>query len=470
MENYKNCYLFVLGRETKIALVELESVLRRFCFDVYTFNVAGNLVFIKFSTDYKLSATDLINSLGGTIKIFKIISEIKKSDLSEKIIKKIELDKKEQGGKIKFGISNFTSQLSRKEAQDLGIKIKNSLKNSFSIRYIENKDGGDLRSIVSAKNKLDSKGIEFGVFDSSSTDCLLLSKLVVVNDPVSWSERDYGKPRSDKYAGMMPPKLARMLINITLGDASTNGQFPIINQCSSDSINENCPSRQSEAGADELKIENCNDMVVVDPFCGSGNILIEAIVLGLDVIGSDISEKAVNDSMTNLDWLKDQDTNNLKPNSYSLFKADATKDELWDKIKNLGIKGQQNIVENEEKQSSKSRTQESRKLIIVSEPSLGKPRRKKPEKQEIEKEIGELKKLYLEFLKNISATCHPSFDICNLCLIFPLFELENGEKLSLYNQYIDEIAELGYTPIRNLIYGREYQVVKREIVFFSLKK
>jgi len=515
-EKYNNLYIFVLGRETKIALLELEQVLRRFCFGFSIITVSGNLVYINIPTDYPPPTTDLIRSLGGTIKIFKIIGEVERDEIVDKTSQQIVGRKSDQGGKTKFGLSNFTKSISRKDVQDMGIKIKMSLKKDLSIRYIENREGGDLQPVVSAKNKLDSKGIEFGFFEnvvSKSEDSLsemssraksgdplkqkeispltsigrndntiLLGKLIAVYDPVSWSKRDYGKPKSDKYSGMMPPKLARMLVNITLGLANSKKQVTISKQITN---HNNQSFKKSNLGQlSQLEIRNCNDIVVVDPFCGSGNILIEAFSLNCNVVGSDISEKAVNDSTANLGWLiESTESDSNKPQTHHIFQADATSEELIEKlIRHL--------------------PSTNHPLVIVAEPYLGKPKKNKPKKEDLKTEIVELKNIYLDFLKNLSKLCCHSaldaesiqrdsrvppageagkpeddrggnkyqFDLKVICLVFPLFELENGDKYSLFSEAVDEIKELGYTPIRNLIYGRDYQIVKREIVFLSLKK
>ncbi len=518
IQKYDNLYLFVLGRETKIALLELESVLRRFCFGFSISNVSGNLVFINIKNQKDFDYKGIIGSLGGTIKIFKIIGPVDKKEIIKKVSDSILNEKKDQTGKIKFGLSNFSDQISRKDIQDMGIKIKMGLKNDLSIRYIENREGGDLQPIISAKNKLDSKGVEFGIFNGvvarseatkssegdpfgqSGTTChpqldrgstnssvdsrldpkgpprggnddkVLLGKLIAVYNPVSWSKRDYGKPKSDKYSGMMPPKLARMLVNITVGEM-TNDKNQMSNKISNDK------SPKFEIRNSDFDI---NDKVVIfDPFCGSGNILIEASELGYPVVGSDISEKAVNDSVENLGWLSDQlEAKKLPPqgrdlgkktgksNSYNLFVADATKEELIEKLmvylpKKLPPQGRD--------LGKKTGKPNAYNLIVVAEPYLGKPKKNKPKTEDLKDEITELKKMYLAFLGNLSLIHNSLFNIRGIALVFPLFELENGEKLSLFDEAVDEIAELGYTPIRTLKYGRDYQVIKRKIAILKFK-
>jgi hypothetical protein len=56
-----------------------------------------------------------------------------------------------------------------------------------------------------------------------------------------------------------------------------------------------------------------------------------------------------------------------------------------------------------------------------------------------------------------------------ICMVFPLYELANGQKLSIFDECVDIISEIGYTLVcPPLEYGRDYQVVKRQIVLLKL--
>jgi len=92
---------------------------------------------------------------------------------------------------------------------------------------------------------------------------------VAVQDADSWSGRDFGRPRRNAKQGMLPPKLARMMLNLS--------------------------------GIDLEKA------TVFDPFCGSGTILMEAAMLEVkSMIGSDINAEATDDTKINLEWLAAQ--------------------------------------------------------------------------------------------------------------------------------------------------------------------
>jgi tRNA G10 N-methylase Trm11 len=193
-------------------------------------------------------------------------------------------------------------------------------------------------------------------------------------------------------------------------------------------------------------------MLVVDPFCGSGSVLMEAMMLGCDVIGSDISEKAVADSKLNLEWLSKN--YQIPDNKYRVFEEDATNEELVNKIHNSKF-----IIHNS-----------SQQLVVVTEPYLGCPKKFKQTYASAEREYLKIKELYINFLSNIKQLTINDTPL-TICLAFPLIETFENKKFSLYRHSVDEIRKLGYTQAcEPFVYGRDYQVVKREIVLLRLKQ
>ena len=121
-----------------------------------------------------------------------------------------------------------------------------------------------------------------------------------------------------------------------------------------------------------------------------------------------------------------------------------------------------------------------RDFVIVSEPYLGRPRNHKLTIEEEKEAAAEISKLYLDFLQNLRLTglrparkCYTSSvagGLKSICLVFPLYELKNGKKLSIFDRCIDFIRQIGYTLVcPPLEYGRDYQVVKRQVVLLKIK-
>jgi tRNA G10 N-methylase Trm11 len=120
--------------------------------------------------------------------------------------------------------------------------------------------------VVVAKNKLlPPEGCEFILIPEGEAD-LLVGRTLWVQAFEEWSERDYGRPERDAKVGMLPPKLAHMMVNLA--------QVP-------------------------------PEGTLLDPFCGSGTVLQEAAVLGYrNLIGADSDARGVERTRANFEWLK----------------------------------------------------------------------------------------------------------------------------------------------------------------------
>jgi len=120
---------------------------------------------------------------------------------------------------------------------------------------------------IITKNKLIEQGGEFVLL--VGRDETLIGLTSAVQDFEDWSKRDFGRPWRDAKRGMMPPKLSRMMINLAV---ETN--------------------------------QNLSSINLLDPFCGSGTILMEATMVGINqLIASDIDERAVKNTGNNLRWI-----------------------------------------------------------------------------------------------------------------------------------------------------------------------
>lgn len=172
------------------------------------------------------------------------------------------------GGTVKAGeviettISDYLKNLG-KDSVDFGIsvyggkgpnpkEIKEELKESgIKSRFVLPTQGSQLSSVVVKKQKLE----EFMFFDGT------VAHTVWVQDFESWNQRDYGRPAVEAHIGMLPPKVARMMVNLSGGGK------------------------------------------ILDPFCGVGTILMEALVTGHQVVGNDNNPQQVERTKKNLAWL-----------------------------------------------------------------------------------------------------------------------------------------------------------------------
>ncbi|MFA5061606.1 MAG: DNA methyltransferase [Patescibacteria group bacterium] len=382
-------YWFVLGRESLIAAAELHAVL--------------NLSEYKFAPPIlqavlnKFDAKKLITEFGGTIKIAEEIggglSEEQMADLIARELETVE-------GKINFGLS-FYSQGEKSEqmswVKKFGLNIKKKLKaEGYSVRYVENREPV-LSSVTVDKNGLTERGREFLITTGTSgARQFTVAKTLAVQPFEEFSFRDFGRPGRDDLSGMLPPKLAMMMINLA-----------------------QCPK----------------DGVLLDPFCGSGTILTEAMLLEYEnLIGADNSEKAISDTQKNIEWIKDK------------FEVGASKVEIFQNdIKNLSKKVKGGVS------------------AIVTEPFLGNPLKGYETQSQLVVQMAELKELYLASFKEFYKILKPGGVVV---FIIPCFRYKN-EWLKINCE--NEIKKIGFATEKlfenhtSLLYARPDQKIGREI-------
>lgn len=373
----KNKWLFILGRETILSLAEIKALflLKKINYEII--DQKENKLVIE--SEEMPTPQDLIKRLGGTIKIGFSIGKIKNPIDLAKFLDKYKLE-----GKIEFSINGSMS---------LGIETKKQLKQlGRSARYIEAKNSATI-----IYNNLIKSGADIEIYQ----DELFISSAI---QPIEeFSKRDFGRPGRDDESGMLPPKLAMMMINL----AAVN-----------------------------------SDQTIFDPSCGSGTIISEAILMGYNkIIGSDISNKAADDTTKNLQWLKTNFQIKNAPDDVNIFVGDATK--ISQKI-NL------NSID-----------------AIITEPFLGKPLRGNESSLVLEQQADELKELYTKSFTQFHKILKSNGVVV---FIIPRFKTQTGwVKIECEK----EIEKLGFKndciipKEKHLLYWRETQHLGREIWRFK---
>ncbi len=380
----KGKFAFFLGNNPQVSKSEIKSVLRLFRVE-YNELFASNFVLI-IDTQDKVEVNKLQERLGGTIKIAKLINLVSEADLESEIFKliKSKLGKEKfQFGFSLYGINNIS------EFKKLGLSLKRQLKEKDTkLRFITSRDT-KLSSVIIQKEKLIDQGLDIVIIKDKE---YYLGNTLTVQDYKSYSTFDYSRPSRDDKSGMLPPKVAKMMINLS---------------------------------------EALNDEVILDPFCGSGTILQEALLMGFsNVKGSDISDKAIRDTENNINWLEtklDLDISNVE-----IKKQDAQKISHVFNENSIGV--------------------------IITEPYLGPPDRTS------NSVINELSELYINSFKEFHKVLNEKGVV-----IFILPITDNGRI-----DILEEIEKIGFKKIDlsddsrgSVIYSREKQRVKREIFKFE---
>ena len=233
-----------LGRQPALGVAELESLYE-----------SRHIEPITGAALLDLDAGDIdFGRLGGTIKLARmltVIPEITWAKLEKYLLKNLpkHLEYAPEG-KLTIGLSVYGIDVPVKHMRCA--RCQENLRGDRPIRIVPNKFPA-LNSAQVLHNKLTHSGaLEFVLIRSGNQT--ILARTLFVQDIEAYGARDQARPKRDSRKGMLPPKLAQIIINLV-----------------------NPPS-----GA-----------TVLDPFCGTGVILQEALLMGYDVVGTDIDRRMV---------------------------------------------------------------------------------------------------------------------------------------------------------------------------------
>ena len=375
-------YLLVLGREPKLSLAELESLFS--AQNVKVLNLKDGTAPLAQVTCDKLD----LDRLGGTIKAGQILEE----NLSDYLAKL-------PAGKITLGVSDYSPKANKKSVWSLALKYKNLLKrHGRNVRLVPNNDGATLSSAASHHNQLGEKLNHIEILKFGNT----LAISIGTQNITAYAKRDRERPARDAFVGMLPPKLAQILINIAASDRK--------------------------------------DGVVLDPFCGTGVVLQEATLMGFSAYGTDLSDKMIDYSKKNLDWLVGRTPELQEKDAPKLYleQGDAT-DHEW-KLHEVDC--------------------------IASEIYLGHPLSAAPSGIKLKEYQQSTKELLTKFLKNLAPQIKSG---TRLCLATPAWLRPDGSYQGV--NILDELDKLGYNTLqykhaasRDLLYYRDGQIVARQLL------
>lgn len=398
-------YFFILGHNFILSIAEILSLLQRKKISFTIKEQSKEALVLETSIS---QPSNFQKELGGTIKIGKIIDFFDKKEF-EKIFSLALESLSSKRKKVYFGFSLYSleEETSLKKfdrlIKSLALKIKKELKSkNISSRWVSSTNIS-LSSVVVRKNKLNQpkRGIEFVILAKKNK--FYLGESLSVQDFSQEKYFDFGRPSRPIKSGLVPPKLARILINLS-----------------------------------QAKKED----IILDPFCGAGTILGEAIRQGYkNIIGADISKKAIKQTQENLNWLFKQIKQEKK---YQLILSD---------VRNISEKIPQESIG-----------------AIISEPYLG-PIKIKNQEEEIKKIIKELSDLYFTSFREFKKILKPKGKVV---IVSPVFILKKKKyflplKHKLKNQGWQIINPLEKTAYFSspLIYCQPNQKIWREILIFQ---
>ena len=431
-------YAFNLGRVFTLSLAELFSVFENMGLAFRLVDLYREVLIIE--TESELNLQKLQKRVGGTIRIMRVLdslgrkkmfgpSAVFKDYFDAKLLKEKFLPS--QTGKVQIGVSIFP--MARQlplygESKRIGLDIKRILTAAgLSCRAVlPQSDSLSLPSVIVTNERLLEKGAEIDFLVSEER--IYLAKTATVQDFEDYGRRDYQRPSRDPHVGMLPPKVAQMMINF--------------------------------AQSPEEEMHNPRSSVL-DPFVGSGTVIQEAIIMGLRGTGSDLSEKAVECAEKNLLWIKNR--YKLPPGRFELVTSD---------VKDLSTTLPQLNYE-----------------AIVTEGTLGPVYAKVPSENEIKRNFKNLERVYMTAFEVFKKILKPGKRVV---IAFPAYRLPTAQagRRAGYRFFdiVDKIKKSGYdivdplppvllesfdflqvTKRKSIIYDRKDQFVSREIFIFKLR-
>lgn len=392
-------YFFQAGSFPNLSYVELVSV-----FEIYGLSkdiihfFTEDIFLIKSKDISEEILLKIFNRLGGFIRFGQIV------DSTDTFLKEY----REREDRVVFGLSLLgeLDKENRKKDDNFLKRLANEIKRGIresgnSARFLIPRGSSlELNAAQMVNNDILEKGFELTILRNKDKQEEIYGKTLGIQDLEGYIERDMERPYSDIKMGVLPPKLARMMINF-------------------------CSLKQG---------------VIWDPFCGSGTVLMESAILGYNFLGSDIDENAIYYSEENIKWLNGQGY--LGNVVYETFQLDVTDpdSEIIKKLKNTEISA------------------------IVCEPFMGPPQTTVLTKERAQELLTSVKSLYKSLFEMLDdkigvrgikmVIIVPSYKTQKGWETFSIYDIISN-RWNLLNS--------DYSPTKDLKWGRKNSIITRNI-------
>ncbi|HVS79046.1 MAG TPA: hypothetical protein VHD84_02020 [Candidatus Saccharimonadales bacterium] len=399
MKQFEAKSLCILGRQPTLGLAELESLYG-----------AEHIKPLNGHALLDIPAEDInFKRLGGTIKTARVLAEIDGTDwkkLADYLIEKVpEYSAHLPDGKFTLGLSVYALDVTPRQISAALLEIKNRVRQAGRpVRIVPNKSPA-LNSAQVLHNKLTHKGAWELILikDGQRT---LVAQTLFVQDIEAYGARDQVRPARDARVGMLPPKLAQIIVNLAVGQL-------------------------------EDQVDDKTRIRVLDPFCGSGVVLQEALLMGYSVMGTDIDEKMIDASQKNIRWLFEKYP--ALEGGVDIEAADATNYQ-WPGFS-----------------------------TVVSEVFLGRPLAQLPDEAKLKTIINDADTIIKKFLLNLAPQLKSGRRVC---LAVPAWRRPNGQQVRL--PLLAKLTDMGYNYLDlehvkrdDLVYFRPDQTVARQLLILE---
>ena len=375
---------------------------------------SGEFFALSFEKDFDAS---VIADLGGTIKIGEVKAKFPTETIKEAFLKKDKRAKKQitealassglvegiakSSEKVLFGVSLYCTESTLRSSSGViqrfvGSAVKDELanlgqKSNFMGFGNERKQAQLSHVEVIKKNLVENKAEILFCIGRTET---WVATTVAVHNPFEFQKRDIYKPNQRKIFGM-PPRIARIMVNLS---SCTSGK------------------------------------VLLDPFCGVGTILQEALLEKAMVVGMDVNPWCVKAATENLDWLVRE--YGLKDADFRVLQGDVNR--LVEKI------GQETMD------------------CIVCEPDLGPALRQVPTGPYAEKIIQKLEPLYFGFFEQAFGALKPGG---RLVLVTPYIKTRSGQAVIMpINKKLESLGFKNVYPFSKDMFSQNVSLLLERVI------
>jgi tRNA G10 N-methylase Trm11 len=392
-----------------------------------------------FSVDDALEdAQALLNTMGGTIRLIALHEASFDGERTADIdLESFFAEQDVQAflglrdhGKHVFAIGSFDRFASPRDVNTIGIRLKKMLRaRGTSARYVNVRGNVMLGAASIWANNILRKGFELMLIPADGR--VYIGKTVAIQAIDAYTLRDAHRPVRDMKVGMIPPKLAQVMLSLAgFGKSST----------------------------------------ILDPFCGLGTIINEALAQGIVCYGSDHDERMVEASRKNASWLQ-----SLAATPNRLSVPASVRDVI------ASYDASQMIVRADAREVSPFAS--SSFDAVVTESYLGPLVTSPPSGRQLQEIRSTIEQLVREsFAQMVSLLREHG----RIVITFPYYVSATGPQFVISSSCIDNLERLGYhrrdllseelyriapkmaQPERkSLLYARPDQVVGREIMVFE---
>jgi hypothetical protein len=203
----------ILGRQPALGVAELESL----------YGVEHVMLLAPQVAGLTVDSVDFTR-LGGSTRLGLVLATLTTTDWKliekelQKIVRSAAFDVPTEG-KFHLGLSAYGLGLSAPKLNASALTLKKIIRTrGVSVRVVPNNEAELSTAQVYHSHLADKNGAELLIIRTDDHKTLI-ARTTAIQDIDGYTMRDRGRPKRDARVGMLPPKLAQIIINLATADA-----------------------------------------------------------------------------------------------------------------------------------------------------------------------------------------------------------------------------------------------------------